>query len=125
VSAVLRRGRISAEYVALERRPGAGEAEPDQTLRHGPVVLDPRRHVCRVEAKELLLTVTEFELFRALLAVPGRAFSRLQLVQQAYGAGHYISDRTVDSHIRRLRQKLGAHADWVETVYGVGYRLRE
>jgi DNA-binding response OmpR family regulator len=88
-------------------------------------VLDRGRHQCWVGGRELVLTVSEFELFRVLLEAPGRVFSRAQLVEQAYGAGHYISDRTVDSHIRRLRQKLDSEADQVETVYGVGYRLRE
>ena len=72
-----------------------------------------------------MLTVSEFELFRVLLEAPGRVFSRAQMVEQAYGSGHYISDRTVDSHVRRLRHKLGSEAEHVETVYGVGYRLRE
>lgn len=119
VAAVLRRGRTSA----LPPEPGKGQSAP--ALRHGSVVLDRTRHQCWVGGRELVLTVTEFELFRALLEAPGRVFSRAQLVEQAYGAGHYISDRTVDSHIRRLRQKLEAQADQIETVYGVGYRLRE
>jgi two-component system OmpR family response regulator len=123
VAAVLRRGRLTLERVSqFGKENPSDSAEP---LRHGSVVLDPVRHVCRVGSRDLLLTVTEFELFRALLEAPGRVFSRAQLVEQAYGSGHYISDRTVDSHIRRLRQKLESEADQVETVYGVGYRLRE
>jgi DNA-binding response OmpR family regulator len=70
--------------------------------------------------------VSEFALLRALLSAPGRVFARAQLVEQAYGPGHYIADRTIDSHIRRLRKKLSdAGADAIETVYGVGYRIRE
>jgi two-component system OmpR family response regulator len=129
VAAVLRRGRLSAVPVlpavpALSAEPGAKPA-PAPALRHGAVVLDRARHQCWVAGRELVLTVSEFELFRVLLEAPGRVFSRAQLVEQAYGVGHYISDRTVDSHIRRLRQKLGSEAEQVETVYGVGYRLRE
>jgi two-component system OmpR family response regulator len=120
VGAVLRRGRSSA-LPAEPRARSAGEP----ALRHGAVVLDRARHQCWLGQQELVLTVTEFELLRALLEAPGRVFTRAQLVEQAYGSGHYISDRTVDSHIRRLRQKLGAEAEMVETVYGVGYRLRE
>src|SRR6185295_3584929 len=126
VAAVLRRGRAS--QVPAEARPAAelaGRAESEAVLRHGAVVLDRARHQCWVGQRELVLTVSEFELFRVLLEAPGRVFSRAQLVEQAYGAGHYISDRTVDSHIRRLRQKLDSEAEQVETVYGVGYRLRE
>ena len=120
VAAVLRRGRAS-QAPAEPRAPGGARA----ALQHRSVVLDRGRHQCWVGERELVLTVSEFELFRVLLEAPGRVFSRAQLVEQAYGAGHYISDRTVDSHIRRLRQKLDSEADQVETVYGVGYRLRE
>ena len=120
VAAVLRRGRAS-QVPAEPRAPGSALG----ALRHGRVLLDRGRHQCWVGERELVLTVSEFELFRVLLEAPGRVFSRAQLVEQAYGAGHYISDRTVDSHIRRLRQKLDSEAEQVETVYGVGYRLRE
>jgi two-component system OmpR family response regulator len=120
VAAVLRRVRGRASETETGRK-----SAPDMTLRHGSVLLDLARHACHVGERELVLTVTEFALFRALLEAPGRVFSRAQLVEHAYGAGHYITDRTVDSHIRRLRQKLGTEADLVETVYGVGYRLRE
>jgi two-component system, OmpR family, response regulator len=131
VAAVLRRGRSSqlppeARPPAERQRPEVqGKPEPEPALRHRGVVLDRSRHQCWVGERELILTVSEFELFRVLLEAPGRVFSRAQLVEQAYGAGHFISDRTVDSHIRRLRQKLDSEADQVETVYGVGYRLRE
>jgi two-component system OmpR family response regulator len=130
VAAVLRRGRTS-QFPPEARAPAELRAQaelagkPEAALRHGAVVLDRARHQCWVGERELVLTVSEFELFRVLLEAPGRVFSRAQLVEQAYGAGHFISDRTVDSHIRRLRQKLEAEADQVETVYGVGYRLRE
>ncbi len=120
VAAVLRRVRGRGSELEVGRK-----STPELTLRHADVLLDLARHACHVGGRELVLTVTEFALFRALLEAPGRVFSRAQLVEQAYGAGHYITDRTVDSHIRRLRQKLGAAADLVETVYGVGYRLRE
>jgi len=123
VAAVLRRSALPPVPPLAAELPA--KPEPKAALRHGGVVLDRARHQCWVGGRELVLTVTEFELLRALLEAPGRVFSRGQLVEHAYGAGHYISDRTVDSHIRRLRQKLGAEAEQVETVYGVGYRLRE
>jgi two-component system OmpR family response regulator len=114
VAAVLRRTRPPAP-------PGVASAP----LTRGSVRLDVVRHTCHVEGRELSLTVTEFELLRALLESPGRVLSRAQLVELAYGAGHFISDRTVDSHVRRLRGKLGEAASMIETVYGVGYRLSE
>ncbi len=114
VAAVLRRTQPPEEPVA-----------PRAPLVRGPVLLDVVRHTCQVNGGELSLTVTEFELLRALLESPGRVLSRAQLVELAYGSGHYISDRTVDSHVRRLRAKLGEAAALIETVYGVGYRLSE
>jgi two-component system, OmpR family, response regulator len=102
------------------------ESAPDATLRHGEIAIDVSRHRCTVRDEELTLTVTEFDLLRTLLARPGRVFSRSELVEQAYGVGHHVSERTVDSHLRRVRQKLQARGlDPIETVYGIGYRLKD
>jgi two-component system, OmpR family, response regulator len=118
---------LAARVAAVLRRtlPGPAPAAAAPPLVRGPIQLDVVRHTCQVSGRELSLTVTEFELLRALLQSPGRVLSRAQLVELAYGVGHYISDRTVDSHVRRLRAKLGDAAGMLETVYGVGYRLSE
>jgi two-component system, OmpR family, response regulator len=119
---------LSARVAAVLRRTRQGPAAPESAslvLARGAVQLDVTRHRCHVGGRELTLTVTEFELLRALMSSPGRVLSRAQLVELAYGAGHFISDRTVDSHVRRLRAKLGEAASMVETVYGVGFRLAE
>lgn len=93
-------------------------------LVRGPLRLDLEAHRCFHAETEIVLTVSEFELLRVLLGAPGRVFSRDLLTDQAFGPDHHITDRTIDSHIRRLRQKFAAlGADPVETVYGVGYRL--
>jgi two-component system, OmpR family, response regulator len=116
VSAVLRRLQPQA----------ATTAQPDAQLESGGLRLDLVRHRCHVAERELILTVTEFELLRVLLSAPGRVFERAQLIEQAYGDDHHVTERTVDSHVRRLRKKLAdAGADPIETVYGIGYRLRE
>src|SRR5688500_4545127 len=110
VAAVLRR----AAPAAARAPESAGGEGP---LVHGELRMDLARHRCACAGAELTLTVTEFGLLRVLLSAPGRVLSRAQLVDQVYGDGHYISDRTVDSHIRRLRRKLaGAGADPIETV---------
>jgi two-component system OmpR family response regulator len=97
-----------------------------KVLRCGDLQLDLTGHRCRLEQQELVLTVTEFDLLRVLIASPGRVFSRGQLIEQAYGSDHHVTERTVDSHVRRLRRKLAdAGADPIETVYGIGYRMRE
>jgi two-component system OmpR family response regulator len=118
---------LSARVGAVLRRtrPDVPAAAAGPLLVRGAVSLDVGRHTCHVSGRELALTVTEFELLRALLESPGRVLSRAQLVELAYGTGHFISDRTVDSHVRRLRAKLGEAASLVETVYGVGYRLAQ
>lgn len=94
----------------------------------------PRELVSRIKAvlrrawvdeTEVTLTVTEFAILQTLLSHPGRAYNREELTDRSYGEGHHISDRTLDSHIRRIRQKCkDAGLDPIETVHGLGYRLR-
>jgi len=96
----------------------------DPALKYGRIRLDPSTHRVHVDAAEIVLTVTEFNLLRALMAHPGRVYTREQLTDLAYGDGYHVSERTLDSHIRRIRQKFREHAlDPVETVHGLGYRL--
>jgi two-component system OmpR family response regulator len=117
---------LLARVRAVLRRLREPPAAAPELLRRGPLEMDLGRHRCTWDGREVVLTVTEFALLRALLAAPGRVFTRDDLVDRAWGPGHAITDRTIDSHVRRIRQKLAAvGADPVETVYGVGYRLRE
>lgn len=125
VRAVLRRLAPIPETVGASAPEPA--AEP-ALLRHGRLCLDPIRFRALWgegdAAAEVPLTVTEFGLLRTLLAYPGRVFSRDQLMDGAYTDHHIVSDRTIDSHVRRVRRKFGRFdADPVETVHGVGYRL--
>jgi two-component system, OmpR family, response regulator len=95
-------------------------------VEHLGLRLDPDRHECAYLGQVIMLTATEFGLLEVLLRHPGRVYSRAALVGDAYGSEHHISERTVDSHIRRVRQKLElAGTRLVETVYGVGYRVSE
>jgi two-component system OmpR family response regulator len=115
--------RVRAVLRRLREPPAAAATE---LLRRGPLEMDLGRHRCTWRGREVVLTVTEFALLQALLGAPGKVFSRDDLVDRAWGHGHAITDRTIDSHVRRIRQKLGAvGADPIETVYGIGYRLRE
>lgn len=116
VKGILRRTR------PIARESGGGL----QCARIGGLELDADRHRCSWEGAPVELTVTEFELLRSLCGMPGKVYTRDELVERAYGAGHHVTDRTVDSHIRRIRKKFKCKgADPVETVYGLGYRLRE
>lgn len=118
--------RIRAVFRRIEETRAQTRPSQPSSLRHGPLVMDTERYECRWNDEKIILTVTEFALLRAMLNTPGRVFSRDELVDRAYGHGHVITDRTVDSHVRRIRKKLAtAGGDPVETVYGVGYRIRE
>ncbi|GAB5389826.1 MAG: response regulator transcription factor [Alphaproteobacteria bacterium] len=102
--------------------PGADHAP----LTHGRLTLDPTTHRVTFDGQEAVLTVTEFGLLRSLMARPGEVMGRDELMQTAYDLGRIVSDRTIDSHIRRVRRKLGGDGDdspVVETVRGRGYKL--
>jgi two-component system response regulator ChvI len=106
--------------------PGAAAAEP-QIVR-GELVLDPSRHVCTWKGQEVSLTVTEFLLIKALAQRPGLVKSRDNLMDAAYGEHVYVDDRTIDSHVKRLRKKFKALDDdfsHIETLYGLGYRYKD
>lgn len=123
VKAALRR---YDEILALLPNKALVHENEAEVLMHGAIRINLGRHECWVDDALVVLTVSEFGLLQALLEQPGRVLRRAQLVELAYGDGHFLSDRTVDSHIRRIRQKLGpTAADRIETVYGVGYRLKD
>ncbi|MGE5506907.1 MAG: response regulator [Chitinophagales bacterium] len=97
-------------------------------LRHGPLALDPDRHEVRVAGEPVRLTLKEFALLEMLMNHPGRVYSRETLLDRVWGYEFDGDTRTVDVHVRRLRQKIEsdpAHPALIETVHGVGYRLRE
>jgi len=119
IRALLRR----AEAVN-DMSPGTREG----ALVRGDLVLDPERHLCSWKGAPVQLTVTEFLLLRALAQYPGHVKSRDQLMDAAYGESIYVDDRTIDSHIKRLRKKFrDADPEFaeIETLYGVGYRYRD
>ncbi|MFP6747064.1 MAG: response regulator transcription factor [Alphaproteobacteria bacterium] len=107
-------------------RPGDGD--DGELLIRGELRLDPRRHECVWRGAEIQLTVTEFLLLQALVKHTGHVKSRDQLMDAAYGDNIYVDDRTIDSHIKRLRRKFKAADDeftGIETLYGLGYRFQE
>jgi len=122
VKAVLRRASPKVESAAAE---GGGEKI---VLERGKLVLDPERHSCTWDGKPVVLTVTEFLILQALAQRPGYVKSRDSLMDAAYDDQVYVDDRTIDSHIKRLRKKfkeVDDDFDAIETLYGVGYRYRE
>jgi len=104
------------------------EAAKKEALVRGKLALDPQRHECTWEGRPVRLTVTEFLILQALAQRPGFVKSRDSLMDAAYDDQVYVDDRTIDSHIKRLRKKFKVVADdfdAIETLYGVGYRHRE
>jgi two-component system response regulator ChvI len=94
----------------------------------GELTLDETKHQCVWRGHNIQLTVTEFLLVKALAARPGMVKSRDQLIDAAYGENIYVDDRTIDSHIKRVRKKFRAmddSFDHIETLYGIGYRYKE
>jgi two-component system, OmpR family, response regulator ChvI len=120
VKAVLR--RVAPRDMSSPRE---GDAK---SLERGQLVLDPERHTCTWKGDPVTLTVTEFLILQALAQRPGVVKSRNSLMDAAYDDQVYVDDRTIDSHIKRLRKKFKLVDDsfeMIETLYGVGYRFRE
>ena len=98
------------------------QAKDDAALRAGDVALHPDEHTVTVHGARVQLTYKEFELLRLFLALPGMVFTREKLMEIIWGMDYLGETRTVDVHIRTLRQKLGERGDCIQTVRGVGYR---
>jgi two-component system response regulator ChvI len=123
IRAILRRTEMT--------RGGAGQSEAEQDvplIERGRLVMDPARHRVLWDDKPVTLTVTEFLILEALAQRPGVVKNRNQLLDIAYQDDVYVDDRTIDSHIKRIRRKFRSvdpHFDVIETLYGVGYRFGE
>jgi two-component system response regulator ChvI len=106
----------------------AGEVDESKVLTRGNLSMDPLRHAVTWKGKDVALTVTEFLLLQALAQRPGFVKSRDQLMDVAYDDQVYVDDRTIDSHIKRLRKKMRSVDDTftaIETLYGIGYKYNE
>ncbi len=120
--------RIRAVLRRADLANGDAEADSEPKIVRGDLVLDPARHECGWRGAGVTLTVTEFLILKSLVLRPGHARSRDQLMDAAYDDNIYVDDRTIDSHIKRIRKKLKAvdqSFSQIETLYGVGYRYTE
>ncbi len=105
-----------------------GDTEETKVMERGELRMDPLRHSVSWKGRDVSLTVTEFLLLQALAQRPGFVKSRDQLMDVAYDDQVYVDDRTIDSHIKRLRKKMrtaDAEFSAIETLYGIGYRYNE
>jgi len=120
VKAVLRR--------STSKDPTNPKEADAKVLERGLLRMDPERHICTWKSEAVTLTVTEFLILRALASRPGVVKSRNALMDAAYDDQVYVDDRTIDSHVKRLRKKFKSvddAFDMIETLYGVGYRFKE
>ena len=124
IRAILRRQDLAKGEVATNN-----QEQPEQSLiERGRLVMDPARHKVLWQGREVTLTVTEFLILETLAQRPGVVKSRNQLLDIAYQDDVYVDDRTIDSHIKRIRRKFRAvdpQFDAIETLYGVGYRFED
>ncbi|MFD1329834.1 response regulator transcription factor [Mycoplana ramosa] len=128
VKAVLRRASSrEAAAAGASTAVKAGDVQA-RSIERGQLAMDQERHTCTWKGEPVTLTVTEFLILHALAQRPGVVKSRDSLMDAAYDEQVYVDDRTIDSHIKRLRKKfkmVDADFDMIETLYGVGYRFRE
>jgi two-component system response regulator ChvI len=122
--------RVKAVLRRCGGKDGTASKETDaaKVLERGQLRMDPERHTCTWKNKPVTLTVTEFLILQAIAARPGVVKSRNALMDAAYDDQVYVDDRTIDSHIKRLRKKFKQtddSFDMIETLYGIGYRFKE
>jgi DNA-binding response OmpR family regulator len=117
---------LAARVNAVLRRTAAAPAPPEPgRVSRGRLTLDLPAHEARVDGAAVDFTVTEFAILRALLEQPGRVFSRAQIIARVRADDFRMTERTIDTHVRRIRGKLRAHdLDPIETVHGVGYKAK-
>ena len=108
----------------FERRQAQLSIDGGRRLKHEGLEVDPARHRVFIESEEVSLRPLEFRLLSVFMEHPGRVFSRAELLESVWGMPGDLSTRTVDTHVRRLRSRLGPYEDAIETVPGFGYRMR-
>ena len=127
VQAMMRRSRPAGSAAGdggEEADSGADDPEFQRVSVAG-VVVDPQRHEVLADGTPVRMTRTELRLLHVLLRRPGRVYTREQLVERVMGDNAWVTERTIDVHVRAIRSKLGARADVIETIRGVGYRGRD
>ncbi|MFN2386466.1 MAG: response regulator transcription factor [Thermoanaerobaculia bacterium] len=128
VRELVARVRVLLRRLAMLEKPEEHAGEPSRLLERGPLALDLDRYTALWDGRPVPLTVTEFMLLKALATRPGHVRTRRQLMEEGYPQDAYVSERTIDSHIKRLRRKfleLTPGFDAIQTVHGLGYRYRE
>lgn len=116
---------VRVKAVLRRRRPDTGQREESPIIQVGDLRIDRSSYSVRLGSKDLSLPKKEFEILACLAGNKGRVFSREMLLNQVWGSHVVVVDRTIDVHIRRIREKLGTSSGLLETIKGVGYRFRD
>lgn len=117
--------KLLARIRAIFRRREKQAGSPEAVMRFGEIEIDPAKFSVKVAGQDVAFTKKEFEILAYLGTRPGGVFSREALLDAVWGGDVHVIDRTIDVHIRKIREKLGERAGLIETVKGVGYRLKE
>lgn len=115
---------LSARVRAVLRRRAVEPGDECDVLTRGPIEIDRTHHAVRIDGKAVALTLSEFKTLDLFVRRPGVVFSRYQIVDAVHGEDYPVTDRSVDVQIVGLRRKLGAYGELIETVRGVGYRMK-
>ena len=115
--------RVKAMLRRVELSRNAAVESPRQTKSHGALTLDPERFEVSWLGRSIVLTVTEFGVLDTLTDHPGKVYTRSELVERAYSFDNHVTERTIDTHVKRIRKKFGSGTQPIETVFGLGYRL--
>lgn len=119
---------VLRRYAPRAQGEKASSSSKSQIIQRGALEMDDDRHLCKWKGQPITLTVTEYLLIKSLAISPGHVRTRDQLITAAYGESIYVDDRTIDTHVKRIRRKfkdIDPSFDCIETLYGVGYRYKE
>ena len=116
---------IARVKALLRRTQSLKQISDEERIVIGDLIVDAGKHDVSIATRPVKLTATEFKLLHHLVAHPGRAYSREQLLDRVVGGGVVVVDRNIDVHIRAVRKKIGEYASYIETVRGVGYRFAD
>ncbi len=116
---------VARVKAVLRRRETPADANGTPIVHAGPLVINRNHYTVQVHGNDVFFPRKEFEILALLAAHPGKVFSREMLLNRVWGADVVVIDRTVDVHIRKIREKLGTNGELIETIKGVGYRYRE
>lgn len=117
---LIARVKSNLRRVDLSQKSGDSERE----FRIGPLVIDREKFTVKIEGEEVFFPKKEFEILAYLASQPGKVFHRDKILNDIWGSDIYVVERTVDVHVRKIREKLGSNSDLIETVKGVGYRFK-